>query len=339
MNKIFCSFISILFLFTSNGCSNQGISSLEQIEQREPLTETVANESDRNSEQTEKDSDDHKLIDEFAKQDALKAQESIEDDSNTIDVIDDEQIFERGEIAYLEVDVPEDLVRTTNNAFYLYGSTSDNCSKIVVKAVNKEAGIEDLYPLKDYTYGDTSFKYGIREDWKNLGNGLNKYYFFALCDYDQKPTYIAELTFQQTNTYKAPYIPPVYPTYPSNKAFYNYTCTENCEGHEAGYEWAEENDISDYDDCGGNSNSFIEGCYAYVDEYYGDVSLQYNPFEDKYEYATDKESLQYNPYDDKWEYATDKESLRYNPYEDKYEYATDNESLRYDPLSETWSYE
>ncbi|MEK7601907.1 MAG: hypothetical protein AAB472_00245 [Patescibacteria group bacterium] len=34
-------------------------------------------------------------------------------------------------------------------------------------------------------------------------------------------------------------------------------------GHSAGYEWAEENDVSD---CDGNSNSFIEGCQEYVDQ-------------------------------------------------------------------------
>jgi len=34
-------------------------------------------------------------------------------------------------------------------------------------------------------------------------------------------------------------------------------------GHSAGYEWAEENDVSD---CGGNSQSFIEGCEEYLSE-------------------------------------------------------------------------
>ena len=32
-------------------------------------------------------------------------------------------------------------------------------------------------------------------------------------------------------------------------------------GHYAGYEWAEENDV---DSCGGNSDSFIEGCEEYL---------------------------------------------------------------------------
>lgn len=43
-------------------------------------------------------------------------------------------------------------------------------------------------------------------------------------------------------------------------------CTEDCSGHEAGYEWAAENEIDDPDDCGGRSWSFIEGCQAYAEE-------------------------------------------------------------------------
>lgn len=42
-------------------------------------------------------------------------------------------------------------------------------------------------------------------------------------------------------------------------------CTIDCSGHEAGYEWAEEQGISDPDDCGGKSDSFIEGCIAYAE--------------------------------------------------------------------------
>lgn len=43
-------------------------------------------------------------------------------------------------------------------------------------------------------------------------------------------------------------------------------CTVDCSGHNAGYAWAEENGITDTYDCGGNSQSFIEGCQAYAEE-------------------------------------------------------------------------
>lgn len=48
--------------------------------------------------------------------------------------------------------------------------------------------------------------------------------------------------------------------------FHGYTCRVDCSGHEAGYEWAEEKGITDPEDCGGNSESFIEGCRAYAEE-------------------------------------------------------------------------
>lgn len=44
----------------------------------------------------------------------------------------------------------------------------------------------------------------------------------------------------------------------------DYVCTQDCSGHEAGFAWAQENDISDESDCGGNSMSFIEGCEAFA---------------------------------------------------------------------------
>lgn len=45
-----------------------------------------------------------------------------------------------------------------------------------------------------------------------------------------------------------------------------YGCTVDCGGHEAGYQWAAENGITDPDNCGGNSWSFVEGCRAYAEE-------------------------------------------------------------------------
>lgn len=44
----------------------------------------------------------------------------------------------------------------------------------------------------------------------------------------------------------------------------NYACTQDCGGHEAGFQWAQERDIDDASDCGGSSQSFIEGCEAFA---------------------------------------------------------------------------
>lgn len=49
-------------------------------------------------------------------------------------------------------------------------------------------------------------------------------------------------------------------------SFMGAPCTDDCSGHEAGYQWAEENGIDDPDDCSGNSNSFVEGCKAFAEE-------------------------------------------------------------------------
>ena len=63
---------------------------------------------------------------------------------------------------------------------------------------------------------------------------------------------------------KADPAPPVYVS--PAPTFGGYACTDDCSGHEAGYEWAEEQGISDPDECGGDSISFEEGCRAYAEE-------------------------------------------------------------------------
>lgn len=51
----------------------------------------------------------------------------------------------------------------------------------------------------------------------------------------------------------------------SKGTFYGYECTQDCSGHQAGYKWAEEKGITNPNNCGGNSQSFIEGCCAYAE--------------------------------------------------------------------------
>ena len=52
------------------------------------------------------------------------------------------------------------------------------------------------------------------------------------------------------------------------RTFGGHECTDNCSGHAAGYRWAEEQDISNVNDCplNGNATSFYEGCLVYVDD-------------------------------------------------------------------------
>lgn len=42
-------------------------------------------------------------------------------------------------------------------------------------------------------------------------------------------------------------------------------CTKDCSGHEAGYNWAKAKNITDPKQCGGNSNSFNEGCRVWAE--------------------------------------------------------------------------
>ena len=70
--------------------------------------------------------------------------------------------------------------------------------------------------------------------------------------------------------------------------FYGYYCTDDCSGHQAGWNWAERNGIEDEGDCGGRSQSFIQGCWAYVEQNYGDDGDEFDSLEDcQYEYGED----------------------------------------------------
>lgn len=50
----------------------------------------------------------------------------------------------------------------------------------------------------------------------------------------------------------------------SADTFDGYKCTDDCSGHQAGYDWAGDNDIDDEDSCDTPSQSFNEGCQSFV---------------------------------------------------------------------------
>ncbi|WP_287195361.1 hypothetical protein [Mesorhizobium sp.] len=52
----------------------------------------------------------------------------------------------------------------------------------------------------------------------------------------------------------------------AQETFEGYDCTADCSGHEAGYDWAERNGVTEANDCDGNNQSFNEGCQAFVEE-------------------------------------------------------------------------
>jgi hypothetical protein len=71
--------------------------------------------------------------------------------------------------------------------------------------------------------------------------------------------------------------------------------TVDCAAHEAGYEWANLNNVDSVDDCSGNSNSFIEGCQAYVAENQSDQDETNAPVSDETKKEKEDESIQEGP--------------------------------------------
>ena len=58
----------------------------------------------------------------------------------------------------------------------------------------------------------------------------------------------------------------------SADTFDDYVCTDDCSGHQAGYDWAEEKGIYDEDSCSTPSQSFNEGCQSFVQGGSGAIS-------------------------------------------------------------------
>jgi len=61
------------------------------------------------------------------------------------------------------------------------------------------------------------------------------------------------------------YMETVYQHHLSGRLTYDiYACQFDCARHRSGFEWAEENDVTDYADCRNDDRSFMEGCYVRV---------------------------------------------------------------------------
>lgn len=150
--------------------------------------------------------------------------------------------------AYISIPYVENYSRASNNAYYIYGNTSDNCARITVLASNPAANIHDNYELELYEPGDTTFKYGVREDWDNLGVGENTYTFTAHCEGGQTKTASNTLTYTVTiPTYN-------YPTYTTPKTSLP---TSNCDPNYSGCVPI----ASDVDCAGGSGNgpAYVQG--------------------------------------------------------------------------------
>jgi hypothetical protein len=68
------------------------------------------------------------------------------------------------------------------------------------------------------------------------------------------------------------------------ESFKGFECTEdvNCVGHASGYLWADSNEIRDDNECQGVSQSFIEGCLAYLEEIENNAEYYSFDFDDNF---------------------------------------------------------
>ncbi len=76
-------------------------------------------------------------------------------------------------------------------------------------------------------------------------------YIFFSSDSEKKPS-------PQPQTYTPAMV------YPTRGATY-HGCTDDCSGHQAGYDWAQLHGVTDPAECDGDSQSFIEGCQEYAE--------------------------------------------------------------------------
>lgn len=105
--------------------------------------------------------------------------------------------------AFIKINTLSSVIkREKDRAYRIYGTTSDNCSKVTAEVADENGSVYDQYALSKYKYGDTNFAYGIREDWGNMKTGKNTYTFIADCDGGQ------EKQVSTTINFSAPTPPP-----------------------------------------------------------------------------------------------------------------------------------
>jgi hypothetical protein len=80
---------------------------------------------------------------------------------------------------------------------------------------------------------------------------------------------VVRVASEQKTTSSPTSAEPVAAKQETEHTFGKYSCSLDCSGHRAGYDWAKEKDIQDEEDCEAagehsNSLSFAEGCKAYV---------------------------------------------------------------------------
>lgn len=99
--------------------------------------------------------------------------------------------------SFIDLVSPPNETPFDSSPIVIEGKVSTNAKKIEVKALVGNKGYcdvlcspyhEDIYTLDSFKSGDTTFSYGARSDWNNLGQGINTYIFTAYFDDDSTLT-------------------------------------------------------------------------------------------------------------------------------------------------------
>ena len=109
-----------------------------------------------------------------------------EEDKTAEDSTDTKADIDTNQASYIQISSPKNDAIFYEEPFFVTGTTSTNCDKVVARAVNKDYEINNAYTLTKYKRGDSTFKYGIKHEWKNLDVGKNTYTLTAHCDTGNK---------------------------------------------------------------------------------------------------------------------------------------------------------
>ncbi len=127
-------------------------------------------------------------------EDVKTKDETDSDKSDAKEDTKDEKVVEKptttSKTSFISISSPKNNAIFYAEPFFISGKTSTDCDKVVAVAKNTAYKLNNSYTLQKYTRGDSTFKYGIKHEWKNLDVGKNTYTLTAHCDGGLKKTSI-----------------------------------------------------------------------------------------------------------------------------------------------------
>jgi len=170
MKKTIILTIAVSLMFLS-GCSST--TNNDQSDSIAELEQQLNDLQDKFDQQQEEIDEKQEEIDELK-----ELNESAGDDEDPAIIPDNTST----QSSFIQILSPENNAIFYEEPFYVNGETSLDCDKIVVTSKNEENNIDDVYTLQNYKRGGSTFKFGIKHEWKNLDVGKNTYTFTAKCD-------------------------------------------------------------------------------------------------------------------------------------------------------------